>query len=62
MAAAALSQTTFFRFGMFEFLSNHMRDAQGRLDSRRGLLCGLGAGVAEAVMVVCPMETIKVRN
>lgn len=50
------------RFGMFEFLSNHMRDAQGRLDSTRGLLCGLGAGVAEAVVVVCPMETIKVRR
>lgn len=49
------------RFGMFEFLSNHMRDAQGRLDSRRGLLCGLGAGVAEAVVVVCPMETVKVK-
>ncbi|KAL1764932.1 tricarboxylate transport protein, mitochondrial, partial [Sigmodon hispidus] len=49
------------RFGTFEFLSNHMRDAQGRLDSRRGLLCGLGAGVAEAVIVVCPMETIKVK-
>lgn len=48
------------RFGMFEFLSNHMRDAQGRLDSSRGLLCGLGAGVAEAVVVVCPMETVKV--
>ncbi|XP_078010575.1 tricarboxylate transport protein, mitochondrial isoform X2 [Phascolarctos cinereus] len=46
---------------MFEFLSNHMRDAQGRLDSTRGLLCGLGAGVAEAVVVVCPMETIKVK-
>lgn len=37
-----------------------MRDAQGRLDSTRGLLCGLGAGVAEAVVVVCPMETVKV--
>uniref|UniRef100_A0A7N4Q1M1 Tricarboxylate transport protein, mitochondrial n=1 Tax=Sarcophilus harrisii TaxID=9305 RepID=A0A7N4Q1M1_SARHA len=49
------------RFGMFEFLSNQMRDAQGRLDSTRGLLCGLGAGVAEAVVVVCPMETIKVK-
>lgn len=47
---------------MFEFLSNHMRDPQGRLDSTRGLLCGLGAGVAEAVVVVCPMETIKVRR
>lgn len=48
------------RFGMFEFLSNQMRDEQGRLDSTRGLICGLGAGVAEAVVVVCPMETIKV--
>jgi hypothetical protein len=58
----APSHVFFIRFGMFEFLSNHMRDAQGRLDSRRGLLCGLGAGVAEAVVVVCPMETIKVRD
>ncbi|KFZ57361.1 hypothetical protein N338_11384, partial [Podiceps cristatus] len=32
------------RFGMFEFLSNQMRDEQGRLDSTRGLICGLGAG------------------
>ena len=46
---------------MFEFLSNHMRDAEGKLDSTRGLLAGLGAGVAEAVVVVCPMETIKVK-
>ncbi|XP_054945718.1 LOW QUALITY PROTEIN: tricarboxylate transport protein, mitochondrial-like [Physeter macrocephalus] len=49
------------RFGMFEFLSNHMQDAQGRLDSTHGLLCGLGAGVADAVVVVCPVETIKVK-
>ena len=38
-----------------------MRDTQGRLDSTRGLLCGLGAGVAEAMVVVCPMETINVK-
>ncbi|CAJ0928493.1 unnamed protein product [Ranitomeya imitator] len=50
------------RFGMFEFLSNQMRDAQGKLDSKRSLVCGLGAGVAEAVVVVCPMETIKDGN
>jgi len=55
-----LSPWPLHRFGMFEFLSNQMRDEQGRLDSTRGLVCGLGAGVAEAVMVVCPMETIKV--
>ncbi|XP_061585481.1 tricarboxylate transport protein B, mitochondrial [Cololabis saira] len=49
------------RFGVFEFLSNHAKDESGRLDSTRGLLCGLGAGVMEAVLVVCPMETIKVK-
>ncbi|CAN0330158.1 unnamed protein product [Lampetra planeri] len=49
------------RFGMFEFLSNHMRDENGTLNSTRSLLCGLGAGVAEAVVVVCPMETVKVK-
>ncbi|XP_032395078.1 tricarboxylate transport protein B, mitochondrial [Etheostoma spectabile] len=49
------------RFGVFEFLSNKMRDESGRLDSTRGLLCGLGAGVAEAVLIVCPMETVKVK-
>lgn len=52
----------FFRFGVFEFLSNRARDESGRLDSTRGLLCGLGAGVMEAVLVVCPMETVKVQN
>lgn len=45
---------------MFEFLSNHAKDESGRLESTRGLLCGLGAGVMEAVLVVCPMETVKV--
>lgn len=49
------------RFGIFEILSNQMRDESGRLDSGRGLLCGLGAGVMEAVLVVCPMETVKVK-
>ncbi|KAJ8338785.1 hypothetical protein SKAU_G00355710 [Synaphobranchus kaupii] len=49
------------RFGVFEFLSNKMRDESGKLDSTRGLICGLGAGVAEAVLVVCPMETVKVK-
>ncbi|MBN3278721.1 TXTP protein, partial [Polyodon spathula] len=49
------------RFGMFELLSNQARDGSGKLDNTRSLLCGLGAGVAEAVMVVCPMETVKVK-
>uniref|UniRef100_A0A8C4QB09 Slc25a1 solute carrier family 25 member 1b n=1 Tax=Eptatretus burgeri TaxID=7764 RepID=A0A8C4QB09_EPTBU len=49
------------RFGMFEFLANASRDNQGRLSSSKGFFCGLGAGVAEAVLVVCPMETVKVK-
>ncbi|XP_056628511.1 tricarboxylate transport protein B, mitochondrial isoform X1 [Triplophysa dalaica] len=49
------------RFGVFEILSNQMRDHTGKLDSTRGLVCGLGAGVMEAVLIVCPMETIKVK-
>ncbi|XP_033974549.1 tricarboxylate transport protein B, mitochondrial [Trematomus bernacchii] len=49
------------RFGVFEFLSNRARDENGRLDSTKGLLCGLGAGILEAVFVVCPMETVKVK-
>uniref|UniRef100_A0A9J8A905 Tricarboxylate transport protein, mitochondrial n=1 Tax=Cyprinus carpio carpio TaxID=630221 RepID=A0A9J8A905_CYPCA len=49
------------RFGVFEILSNQMKDEAGKLDSTRGLVCGLGAGVMEAVLVVCPMETIKVK-
>lgn len=53
---------TWCRFGVFEFLSNKMRDETGKLDSKRGFLCGLGAGVAEAVVVVCPMETVKVKT
>lgn len=50
----------FHRFGIFEMLSNPMRDATGRLDNTRSLVCGLGAGIAEAILVVCPMETLKV--
>ncbi|XP_072289696.1 tricarboxylate transport protein B, mitochondrial [Eucyclogobius newberryi] len=49
------------RFGMFEFLSNHAKDENGRLDPTKGMVCGLGAGVMEAVVVVCPMETLKVK-
>ncbi|XP_012987212.2 tricarboxylate transport protein A, mitochondrial [Esox lucius] len=49
------------RFGTFEVLANTMRDSTGRLDNTRSLWCGLGAGIAEAIVVVCPMETLKVK-
>lgn len=38
-----------------------MADDRGKLTQVQTLLCGLGAGVAEAVVIVCPMETVKVK-
>ena len=46
---------------MFEYLKNSMADENGNLSKGRTLLAGLGAGVSEAILVVCPMETIKVK-
>ncbi len=46
---------------MFEYLKNQMADEAGNLTQPRTLLAGLGAGVSEAIVVVCPMETIKVK-
>ncbi|EDV91218.1 putative tricarboxylate transport protein, mitochondrial [Drosophila grimshawi] len=49
------------RFGAFEFLRSHAVDSSGQLSTAGKLLCGLGAGVCEAVIAVTPMETIKVK-
>lgn len=49
------------RFAVFEFLKNSMADENGKLTQIQTLGSGLGAGVAEAVLIVCPMETIKVK-
>lgn len=46
---------------MFELLKNKMADENGDLSKGRTLLAGLGAGVTEAIVIVCPMETIKVK-
>ena len=46
---------------MFEFLKNKLADENGSLSKPRTLLAGLGAGVSEAILVVCPMETVKVK-
>ena len=49
------------RFSVFEYLKNSMVDEKGNLTKGQTLLAGLGAGVTEAILVVCPMETIKVK-
>ena len=46
---------------MFEFLKNKMADDTGRMTQPQRLLAGLGAGCSEAIIIVCPMETIKVK-
>ena len=48
------------RFGAFEELKKRAMDERGQLPVLMRMLCGLGAGVIEAVLVVTPMETIKV--
>ena len=46
---------------MFEALKNRAADENGNLTQSSILLCGLGAGLSEAVVIVCPMETVKVK-
>lgn len=49
------------RFGSFEEFKKRNVGADGNLTHQRKFLCGLGAGISEAILVVTPMETIKVK-
>lgn len=49
------------RFGTFESLKKRSVDEKGNLAPSKRLLCGLGAGVCEAIFAVTPMETVKVK-
>ncbi|CAH1118500.1 unnamed protein product [Phaedon cochleariae] len=49
------------RFGSFEAFKNKMAREDGTLSPSGRLLCGLGAGVMEAIFAVTPMETVKVK-
>lgn len=49
------------RFGAFEAFKDLCVDENGNLSGSRRLLCGLGAGVSEAILAVTPMETVKVK-
>lgn len=50
-----------FRFGVFEQAKLYMVNENGSLSNSGKLLCGLAAGVAEAIFAVTPMETVKVK-
>ena len=49
------------RFGSFEKFKSILADDRGNLSGGNRLLCGLGAGVSEAIFAVTPMETVKVK-
>lgn len=49
------------RFGAFEFFKGHAIDERGNLPAHMRFLCGMGAGVSEAIFAVTPMETVKVK-
>lgn len=51
----------YLRFGAFETLKKFTVDDKGNLRPVDRMLCGLGAGVCEAIFAVTPMETIKVK-
>ncbi|XP_003701942.1 mitochondrial citrate transporter scheggia [Megachile rotundata] len=49
------------RFGSFETIKGVLVDANGNLTSQTSFIAGLCAGASEAIFVVTPMETIKVK-
>ena len=49
------------RFGAFEQFKKMKMDDRGNLRPLDRMLCGLGAGVCEAILAVTPMETVKVK-
>ena len=50
-----------FRFGTFDYLKGLVTGGQGVLSPGQRMVCGLGAGMTEAVLVVTWIETLKVR-
>jgi len=49
------------RFGAFETFKSYAVDDRGNLNAQGRILCGLGAGISEAIFAVTPMETVKVK-
>lgn len=49
------------RFGAYEQIKQFFVDDSGQLAPTDKLLCGLGAGVAEALFAVIPQESVKVK-
>merc|ERR1712050_782902 len=51
-----------FRWGAYTNLTQVFRDEKtGKLSPANNVICGLGAGICEAVCAVTPVETVKTR-
>jgi solute carrier family 25 citrate transporter 1 len=50
-----------FRWGAYTNLAGMARDENGKLSPFMTTMCGLGAGICEAVCAVTPVETLKTR-
>lgn len=49
------------RFQSYEFYRSLLYDDQGKITTGSTFLAGVGAGITEAVLVVNPMEVVKIR-
>eukprot|EP01083_Nonionella_stella_P091058 254494_1 len=49
------------RFGLNSIIKDNLRDKDGKLTLGRNFVAGLGAGVAEALVIVAPVETVKTK-
>jgi len=49
------------RFSGYETVKGFLQDEKGKMSTSANLLAGLAAGCIEAIVVVTPMETIKVK-
>jgi len=49
------------RFCAYEAAKNNLQNEKGELTRSKTLLCGLFAGTTEAIVIVTPMETLKVK-
>ena len=49
------------RFGTQQFYAGLLRDKDGKLSDGRRMLSGLCAGVTEALVIIAPLETTKIR-
>lgn len=49
------------RFSSYEFYRSLLKDAEGNISTGATFISGVGAGITEAVLVVNPMEVVKIR-